>query len=78
MHLTDSLLEQCTKMHELEHPNVLVLKGVCLDGGPTPCIIMPFMVNGSLLSYLKRESEHLVLEPNATSSDNAVSYHTQY
>ncbi len=48
-------------MYDFDHPNVLKLLGVCLDGGPAPYIIMPFMANGSLLKYLKEERESLVL-----------------
>ena len=59
----DDLRKECAKMSEFDHPNVLTLIGVCLDGGPAPYIIMPFMENGSLLSYLKKERENLVLEP---------------
>ena len=51
-------------MEELDHPNVLPLRGVCLDGGPAPYIIMPFMANGSLLDYLKKNRESLVIEPS--------------
>ncbi len=50
-------------MQEFDHPNVLTLRGVCLDGGPSPYIIMPFMNNGSLLSHLKEERKKLVIEP---------------
>jgi len=64
--LIRSLLEECAKMHEFDHPNVLKLTGVCLDGGPAPFIVMPFMSNGSLLGYLKKERSGLVLEPNST------------
>ncbi len=62
--LVKDLLKECVKMQEFDHPNVLRLLGVCLDGGPAPYIIMPFMANGSLLSYLKQQRESLVLEPN--------------
>ena len=62
----DDLLKECIRMSEFDHPNVLTLTGVCLDGGPAPYIIMPFMENGSLLSYLIKERESLVLEPGAT------------
>ena len=41
-------------MKDLNHPNILKLIRVCLDGGPAPFIIMPFMENGSLLSYLRK------------------------
>ena len=59
----EDLRKECAKMSEFDHPNVLTLIGVCLDGGPAPYIIMPFMENGSLLSYLKKERANLVLEP---------------
>ena len=48
-------------MHKFVHPNVVPLIGVCLDGGPAPYIIMPFMGNGSLLAYLKKNRELLVV-----------------
>ena len=60
--LIQNLLNECTKMLEFDHPNVLTLTGVCLDGGPTPYLVMPFMFNGSLLSYLKKGRDSLVLQ----------------
>ena len=48
-------------MYDFNHSNVLTLKGVCLDGGTAPYIIMPFMANGSLLAYLKKNREALVV-----------------
>ena len=63
------LLKECVKMKELDHPNVLTLIGVCLDGGPAPYIVMPFMARGSLLSYLQKERENLVIE-SAVSDEN--------
>ena len=48
-------------MYIFEHPNVLSLMGVCLDGGTAPYIIMPFMANGSLLAYLKSNRKLLVI-----------------
>ena len=48
-------------MLSFNHVNVLTLKGVCLDGGPAPYIIMPFMANGSLLAYLKKKRKRLVI-----------------
>ena len=48
-------------MYHFKHPNVLTLCGVCLDGGPAPYIIMPFMANGSLLAYLKRNKGSLIV-----------------
>ena len=71
--LVRDLLKECAKMHELDHPNVLKLIGVCLDGGPAPYIIMPFMDNGSLLSHLKAERESIVLDPNCSNLEDIVS-----
>ncbi len=48
-------------MKDFQHPNVMSLIGVCLDAGPGVSIVMPFMVNGSLLEYLKKERVNLYL-----------------
>ena len=55
------MLEECNKMCDLNHPNVLSLSGVCLDGGSAPYIVMPFMANGSLLPYLKKRQHELIV-----------------
>ena len=55
------MLRECSKMSKFDHPNVLTLQGVCLDGGPAPYIIMPFMANGNLLTYLKNNRKNLVV-----------------
>ena len=55
------MLKECSRMSTLNHLHVLTLKGVCLDGGPAPYIIMPFMANGSLLAYLKKNRKSLVI-----------------
>lgn len=69
--LVQELLDECSKMKEFDHPNVLTLRGVCLDGGPAPYIIMPFMTNGSLQGHLKENRASLVIDPdsNADPSD---------
>lgn len=51
-------------MLEFDHPNVLALTGVCVDGGPAPYIVMPFMSNGSLLSHLRKSRKELLLPEN--------------
>lgn len=48
-------------MSRFKHLHVMGLLGVCLNAGPTPLIIMPYMDNGSLLQYLKRERSNIVL-----------------
>jgi serine/threonine protein kinase len=57
-------------MEKFNHPNVLTLIGVCLDGGPAPYIVMPFMAKGSLLSYLKEERDQYRRD---TASEDIVS-----
>ena len=59
-------------MYGLTHPNVLTLSGVCIDGGSNPFIIMPFMANGSLLDYLKKNREKLIV---ACKDDNTEEVH---
>ena len=70
--LIDDLLKECARMIEFDHPNVLKLSGVCVDGGPTPYIIMPLMINGSLLTYLREQRDHLLLDPNSSVHHDVV------
>ena len=64
------MLKECSKMYNFNHPNVLTLRGVCLDGGTAPYIIMPFMANGSLLAYLKKNRETLVVSLSDKDEDD--------
>ena len=64
--LVKSTLKECSRMAEFDHPNVLSIIGVCLDAGPLPFIVMPFMFNGNLLSYLKRERDNLCVTFDST------------
>ena len=54
----------------LAHRHIMHLIGICKDG-PTPGIIMPFMENGSLLSYVKKESD-LVVPTNTQMEETKV------
>ena len=54
-------MSEISKMRDFHHPNVMTLIGVCLDAGPGVSIVMPFMANGSLLEYLKKERDNLYL-----------------
>ena len=60
-HMVREMLKECSKMCSFDHPNVLTLKGVCLDGGPAPYLVMPFMANGSLLTYLRNNRKSIVI-----------------
>ena len=51
------MVSEVTKMQDLSHSNLMPLVGVCLDMAQGPSIVMPYMANGSLLDYLKKERE---------------------
>ena len=53
---------EVNKMQDFDHPHVMSLIGVCLDAGPGVAIVMPYMANGSLISYLKKERSSLELD----------------
>ena len=48
-----NLLKEISKMASFEHQNVMELIGVCLDG-EMPLIIMPFMMNGTVLDHVRK------------------------
>jgi len=58
-------------MQFLDHPNVMPLLGVCFNSGfpdaeSVPCLVMPYMANGSLLAYLRKAKKILLLPKDAT------------
>ena len=55
-------------MLSFEHPNVMSLVGVCLDG-VMPLLIMPFMSNGSVLEYVCYHKQELLLTSEATDEE---------
>ena len=55
-------------MLSFEHPNVMSLVGVCLDG-EMPLLIMPFMANGSVLAYVRHHKQELLLTSEATEEE---------
>ena len=65
----DGLILEISKMKDFQHPNVMTLIGVCLDAGPGVSIVMPFMANGSLLDYLKKEREKIYIPDTSELED---------
>lgn len=47
-------------MLAFNHPNVMTMRGVCVDH-ECPLLIMPFMSNGNVLEYVKHHKENLLL-----------------
>ena len=70
--MVKDMLKECSRMSTFDHLHVLTLKGVCLDGGPAPYIIMPFMANGSLLAYLNKNKGTLIVS-GSENDDGEVS-----
>ena len=64
------LVEESAIMNTFDHPNVLPLLGVCVDYGDEDVlkIVMPFMANGDLKSFLKNNR----LAPNNTDEYSKV------
>ena len=73
----DKFVEESLKMGRFKHAHVMGLIGVCLDAGSAPYIIMPYMANGSLLKYLKKERKIIVLSEEAD-EDEVKSLCTDY
>lgn len=65
----DNLMEESLKMREFNHANVLRLVGVCIDADSAPYIVLPYMENGSLLEWLKRERNRITLSDNASEDE---------
>ena len=55
----DKFVEESLKMSRFKHAHIMGLIAVCLDAGSAPYIIMPYMANGSLLKYLKKERKKM-------------------
>ena len=51
-----SIAKLVVKMKDFSHMNILMLMGVALDSKHTPCLVMPYMSNGSLCEYLRKEN----------------------
>ena len=57
----NQLLRESDMMLNFDHPNVINLIGVCIDAGPSPYLVLPFMENGSLLSYIRKNRNNLLV-----------------
>ena len=56
------LVEESQIMSKFDHPNVMKLLGVTISQSKTLLIVMPFMAQGSLLSYLRKNRADLTVE----------------
>ena len=58
----EQILSEILKMESLSHSHVMNLMGISISNTLSPILIMPFMENGSLLNYLKKERSSLYLD----------------
>ena len=66
----NSFVEESLKMSRFRHTHIMSLIGVCVDTGSAPFIIMPYMANGSLLKYLRKERDNLIVTED--DEDNVI------
>lgn len=52
----NSFLNEALIMKDFDHPNVLTLIGITMDKGEFPMVILPFMHNRALLTYIRDEN----------------------
>ena len=71
------MMKESERMQNFKHPHVLNIVGVCVDAGPAPYIIMPFIANGSLLAHIKKEKTNLVV-PNDADDELASLYYLMH
>ena len=50
-------LKQCAVLRDLQHPNILVMSGLCLSSSDPPLIILPNLQRGDLKNYIKDTSK---------------------
>ena len=55
-----NFLKECLKMKAFVHPHVMGILGICL-AGQIPYVVMPFMANGSLHTYLRKHRMELLI-----------------
>ena len=56
----ETLVKEVSTMLSFKHENVMSLIGVCVDG-EMPLLIMPFMSNGSVLDYVRKHKDQLLI-----------------
>ena len=56
----EKLAKEVSTMLSFKHNHVMSLIGVCIDG-EMPLLIMPFMSNGSVLDYVRKNKDKLLI-----------------
>ena len=56
------LTKEIVKMVTFDHPNVMRLIGVTLVEGGAPLLVMPYMMKGTLLSFVRDNKAQFLME----------------
>lgn len=66
-HTVEAFLKEGVIMKNFNHPHVLKLLGVCVNSQENPMVILPYMANGDLRSYVKDKKKvyyiYLFIQP---------------
>ena len=52
-----SFVEESALMCSFNHPHVLGMVGICLDTVQSPYLLLPYMANGDLKTFLKNKRD---------------------
>ena len=63
------LMKEIVKMVNFDHPNVMTLTGVILVEGGAPLLVMPYMVKGTLLTYVRNNKTQFFVEDGSDNYD---------
>ena len=62
-------MKEIEKMVNFDHPNVMTLTGVILVEGGAPLLVMPYMVKGTLLNYVRENKSKFLVEYSEDNCD---------
>ena len=68
------MMKESEKMQNFQHPHVLNIVGVCVDGGSAPYIIMPFIAKAICLLTSERRRQILWYPKKQMMSWQVVSF----
>lgn len=52
----ETILRESVVMSNFNHPRLVSLIGLCLNSRTNPIVVLPFMMNGNLRTYIKDKS----------------------
>ena len=52
-----AFIEESALMCSFDHPHVLGMVGICLDTAQSPYLLLPYMANGDLRTFLRNKRD---------------------